>query len=284
MPNALWRGAISFGLVTIPVSLYPAKNTRGEISFHLLHKSDLSRVHNKHVDEAGHDVSLEEIVKGYEYEKNRYVVIEESDLKAANVEATQTIDIMAFVEGSQIDIAFYDTPYYTAPAKAGRKAYALLRETMRRTGKVGIGKLVIRERQHLCAVVVDGSALLAFTLRWPYQLRDAADLDLPGEDLEAAGVSPQELNMAEQLVGAMVADWNPGAYRDTFHEDLLRLIDQKVKTGQVTAAPEPVAPEEHAQVVDIMTLLKRSMEQVKPGAEAGVGVQRGEEAAAADAR
>ena len=261
MARALWKGAISFGLVTIPVSLYPARDSGDLIAFHLLHKDDLSRVHNKRVDEQGHEVSLEEVVKGYEYEKGRYVVIGAADLEAANVEATQTIEIMHFVDGSEIDIAYYDTPYYTEPSKAGRKAYALLRDVMVRTGKVGVAKLVIHERQHLCAVIAAGAALLACTLRWPHQLRDASELDLPGEDYVA---SEQEIKMAEQLVGAMVTAWQPEQYRDTYHEDLLKLIEDRVKTGRLTEVSEAPKREAHEdKVVDIMSLLKRSMEQQK---------------------
>jgi len=134
--RALWKGAISFGLVAIPVSLYPAKDAQGEVTFHLLHGRDLSRVHNKRVDEQDHEVPYEEVVRGYEYEKGRYVVVDDADLKAANVKATQSIDILHFVDGKDIDLAYFDVPYYTEPAKMGRKAYALLRETLRRTGKV----------------------------------------------------------------------------------------------------------------------------------------------------
>ena len=271
MARALWRGAISFGLVTIPVALYPAKSTQGDINFHMLHKDDLSRIHNKRVDEEDHEVPYEDVVRGYEYEKDQYVVIDEDDLRRANVEATQTIDIMHFVDGREIDIAYYDTPYYTEPSKAGRKAYALLRETLQRTQRVGVAKIVIRERQHLCALIADGPALLAYTLRWPYQLRDASDFDLPGEDLDKLNVSPQELKMAEQLVEAMTADWEPDQYTDTYREDLLRVIEEKVKGGEVTevAAPRPEARE--GNVVDIMALLKRSMEQRTAAGGSGDG-------------
>lgn len=262
MARALWKGAISFGLVTIPVSLYPAKDARENLSFHMLHREDLRRVHNKRVDEEGHEVALEDIVKGYEYERDRYVVLEPADLKRANIEATQSIDIMQFVDGADIDITYYDTPYYTEPAKAGRRAYALLRETIRRTGKVGVAKLVIRERQHLCAVLADGPVILAYTLRWPYQLREAADLDLPSEDLDELAVTDQELKMAEQLVEAMVGEWHPEQYRDTYRDDLLRMIEEKAKGGKMTADREP-KPQEGAEVVDIMALLRRSVEEKK---------------------
>jgi DNA end-binding protein Ku len=260
MARALWKGAISFGLVTIPVSLYPAKEARENVSFHMLHRDDLRRVHNKRVDEEGHEVALEDVVKGYEYERDQYVVLEPADLKRANVEATQSIDIMQFVDGGDIDITYYDTPYYTEPAKAGRRAYALLRETIRRSGKVGVARIVIRERQHLCAVLADGPVILAYTLRWPYQLREAADLDLPSENLDELAVTDQELKMAEQLVEAMVGEWRPEQYTDTYRNDLLRMIDEKVKGGKVTARKEP-KPKEGAEVVDIMALLRRSVEE-----------------------
>jgi DNA end-binding protein Ku len=260
MAHALWNGTISFGLVTIPVSLYPAKDTRADLSFHLLHKDDLARVRNKRVDERDHEVAYEDLVRGYEYEKGRYVVIGEGDLEAANVEATQSIDIMHFVDGAAIDLVYYDTPYYTEPSKAGRKAYALLREALEKTGKVGVAKIVIRERQHLCAVLPDGLALLAYTLRWPYQLRNALEFDLP-EEVE---VSKQEIKMAEQLVEAMTTDWNPEQYSDTYREDLLRIIDEKVKSGRVTeVTPAAEREEGEAQVIDIMALLKQSMERQK---------------------
>jgi len=260
--------------VTIPVSLYPAKNAQNNVTFRMLHAEDLRRVRNRWVDDEDHEVPYEEIVKGYEYEKDRYVVIGKADLEAVGPEATQSIDIMHFVDGADIDVAFYDTPYYTEPAKMGRRAYALLRETLRRTGKVGVAKIVIRERQRLCAVLADGPVLLAYTLRWPYQLRTASDLELPSEDLESLDLSPQELKMAGQLVEAMAASWEPEQYRDTYRDDLLRLIDEKIKKGDVTVAPEPPreeTPEVEAEVVDIMALLKRSVEErkkVKPGQKA----------------
>ena len=190
------------------------------------------------------------------------MVLEAADLKRANVEATQTIDIMQFVDAADIDITYYDTPYYTEPAKTGHRPYALLREIIRRTGNVGVGKIVIRERQHLCAIVADGPAIIAYTLRWPYQLRGAADLDLPSENLDDLAVTDQELKMAEQLVGAMVGEWQPEQYRDTYRDDLLKMIDEKVKGGKITG-PKQAKQAEGAEVVDIMALLRRSIEQRK---------------------
>jgi DNA end-binding protein Ku len=261
MARALWKGVISFGLVTIPISLYPAKDARENIAFHLLHRDDLRRIHNKRVDEAGHEVAIEDLVKGYEYEKDRYVILEPADFEAANVEATQSIDILQFVDVGDIDIMFYDTPYYTEPAKAGRRAYALLRETIKRTGKVGVGKIVIRERQHLCMITADGPVILAYTLRWPYQLRAPSELDLPGEDLNELGLSPEELRMAQQLVEAMVSDWRPDKLRDTYHDDLLKMIDAKVKGGELTPAAPAGRDSPEGEVVDIMALLRKSVEE-----------------------
>ena len=262
MPRPLWKGAISFGLVTIPVSLYPAKNARESVTFHMLHATDLRRVHNRWVDEDGHEISYEEIVKGYEYEKDRYVVVGKADLETAGVAATQSIDIMHFVNGADIELAFFDTPYYTEPAKVGRRAYALLRETLQHTGKVGVAKLVIRERQHLCAILPDGPVLLAYTLRWPYQLREASELELPSEDMSGLDLSPEEFKMAAQLVETMAAPWDPEQYHDTYHEHLLQMIEQKVQKGEVTATPQPAPKAEHeAEVVDIVELLKKSVQE-----------------------
>ncbi len=262
MARALWKGAISFGLVTIPVSLYTAKDARDNISFHMLHRDDLRRVHYKRVDDEGHEIPMEDIVKGYEYERDRYVVLEPSELEKAAVDATQSIDIMQFVDAKEIDIAYYDTPYYTEPAKSGRRAYALLRETIRHTGRVGVAKIVIRERQHLCALIADGPVMIAYTLRWPYQLRDPSDLDLPGEDLNELAITSQELKMAEQLVDTMAGEWQPEEYKDTYRDEVMRLIDEKIKTGKITAKRQP-REKGGAEVIDIMALLRQSIESKK---------------------
>lgn len=276
MARALWKGAISLGLVTIPVSLFPAKTTESDVKFNLLDRRDMRPVHNRRQDDTGHEVPWEEVVKGYEYAPGEYVVVSEEELKSAMPETTQSIDIIHFVDGAEIDSTYYDTPYYTEPSKVGRKAYGLLRETLRQTGLVGVAKIVVRTRQHLCALRVDGSMLLVQILRWPYQLRSAAEFDLPGEDMKSLSVSDAEINMAKQLVEAMTAKWEPEQYKDTYREEVLKIIDQKVQTGQVTTVSETAeeAPAE-GKVVDIMSLLKRSVERQKQEAARG-----GEEAEA----
>ena len=266
MPRALWNGSISFGLVMIPVSLFPARSTGSDIRFNQLHGADLKPVRNRRVDDAGHEVAWDEIVKGYEYEPDKYVVITEEELASVAVESTKAVEIMHFVDAAQINPDFYDTPYYTQPTKAGRKVYALLRETLASTGKVGIARVVIRTRQRLCSVRADGEMIVINILRWPYQLREAADFDLPGADHKELGITKAELKMAEQLVASMEQDWSPEEYTDTYRDAVLAMIEEKVAKGEVadidTATPDE-APAEGAEVVDIMDLLKRSMGKQK---------------------
>lgn len=265
MPRALWRGSISFGLVMIPVSLFPARSPRSDLRFNLLHEADMKPVRNQRVDDSGHEVPWDEIVKGYEYAPDQYVIVSQDELDGVSVVGTQSVDILHFVDASEIDPDFYDTPYYTEPTKQGRKVYALLRETLSRTGKVGVARVVIRTRQRLCSVRADGDMLVINILRWPYQLRDATDFNLPGSDLDELGVTKAELNMAEQLVASMEQNWSPEEYTDTYRDAVLAMIEEKVSRGETTAVEDVDAaaptPEAGAEVVNIMDLLKRSMEK-----------------------
>jgi DNA end-binding protein Ku len=257
----IWQGSINFGLVSIPVALYSAE-AGGSIDFDLLDRRDFSRVRYRRVNEkTGREVPWDEIVKGYEYEKGEYVALTDDDFVKANVKATQSIDILDFVDGADISPIYFDKPYYLVPLKNGRRAYALLREVMKRTGRVGIASVVIRSRQHLAALLVDGPTLILNLLRFSHELRDPSALAVP-ETGSAAG-SNQELKMAEQLVETMAGKWNPKKYRDEYHQDLLQMIDKKIKSGQ-TKAIEPAEPArrpKQGKVVDIMHLLRRSMEQ-----------------------
>lgn len=263
MPRSIWNGAISFGLVTIPVTLHAAEEA-SDVAFHLLDRRNMAPVHQQRVNAVtGEEVPWEEIVKGFEYSPDHYVVVTDDDFRAADVEATQTIDILAAVRSAEISTLYYDKPYYLAPAtKAARKPYALLRETLRESGYVGVATVVIRTRQHLAALIPVGDALMLDLLRWDHELREPSALDLPSGDLGALGVTDTERVLASQLVGALVADWDPAQYHDTYRERLLALIHRKVETGEVSAPPEPEAPEAPA-VVDIMDLLKRSVERAE---------------------
>ena len=260
MARAIWKGTISFGLVTIPVGLFSAVS-REELAFHLLDSRDFSAVHNKRVNEAtGEEVPWEAIVKGFQLPDGHWVTVTDEDFAAANVKATRTIDVLGAVCAEEIGVDFYDTPYNLAPEPQGAKAYALLREALRVSGRVAVAQIVIRSRQRLCALVPKGDVLLLEVLRYPYELRDSGELDLPSSDLAALGVTDAEVALAAQLVATIETAWDAAAYHDTYHDDLLALVERKA-AGEVISAPEPPAPT--AQVVDIMDLLKRSVEEAR---------------------
>ncbi len=271
MPRSIWKGAISFGLVNVPVTLYAAERQQ-ELRFNQLDRRTMSRVREKRVDEkTGQEVPYEEIVKGYDTGGGRYVVLTEDDLRRANPKATQTVNILGFVNADEIDIGYFVKPFYLAPIGSGRKGYALLRAVLRDSGRVAIAKVVIRTREYLCAVIARGDVLVLETLRYAYELRDTSELDLPEDDLQALGLTKPEITMAEQLIEAMVTPWDPAAYRDEYRDDLLRVIEEKERTGRVeeVAPSEGVGAPAEGQVVDIMALLKRSVDQVRGSRGAG---------------
>ena len=193
--------------------------------------------------ETNKEVEWNDIVKGYEYEKERYVILTEEDFKRANVKATQTIDIMAFVDAEEVAPTYFETPYYLAPDKRGEKGYALLRETLKATDKIGIATVVIRTRQYLAALIPSGDVVVLNTLRYENELKSAKDLEVPLGNLKASGVSPREIEMAKKLVEEMTDQWKPEGYRDTYHEDLLKLIDKRIKAGKTEVITEADADE-----------------------------------------
>jgi DNA end-binding protein Ku len=265
MPRTLWKGAISFGLVHIPVGLYSAEK-RNSFDLTMLDRRSMKPVGFKRYNkETGEDVSWDDIVKGYEYEKDRYVVLTEEDFKRANVEATQTVEILSFVDGEEIGPMYYETPYYLAPDKRGHKGYALLRETLKQTGKIAIANVVIRTRQYVAALIPYKDVILMNTLRYPNELRDTDELDLPSSNLKTAGVGSREVEMARRLVEGMSAPWKPEEHRDTYHEDLLTLIEKRVQAGQTEEVIEPSKeegkPRAKGEVIDLMALLKKSVEE-----------------------
>jgi DNA end-binding protein Ku len=261
MPRPLWKGAITFGLVHVPVNLYPGSQPNS-LDLDLLDKRDFAPVGYRRVNKrTGKEVAAENIVKGYEYRKGEYVVVGEEDFRQANVQATQTVEIQSFIEPSRIAPQYFDTPYYLEPGKRGEKGYALLRETLRKTGRVGIAKVVIRTRQYVAAVMPVDRLLVLNTLRFAGELRPPAKLELPPAKLDAVGVSARAMAMAMRLIEDMSEDWHPETYKDTYRDDLLLRIEQKVKRGQKHEVEEAVAAKGRptAQVIDLVALLKESL-------------------------
>ncbi|MBV7534225.1 Ku protein [Duganella sp. sic0402] len=260
--RALWKGAISFGLVYIPVEMYTAVQEH-DLDLTMLDRRDFSPIgYKRYNKKSGKEVTWDDIVKGYEYEDNEYVVLSDEDLKRANVEATQTIDIVAFVEAADVPLTYFETPYYLAPSRGGSKVYALLRETLRKAGKIGIATVVMRTKQHLCALVCVEDKIVLNTLRYATEIRSAEELKLPPATLKAAGISDKELKMALSLVEGMSEEWKPEQYHDTYKEDVMAMVKKKIKAGQtktITAAEaEPTAPKA-SNVVDLVALLQDSL-------------------------
>lgn len=269
--RTIWKGHISFGLVQIPVGLYPATQDQ-DLSFHMIDKRDQSPIGYKKINKrTGQEVTQADIVKAVEWDEGEYVILEEEDFAKANVEATQTVDIVAFVEAGAIEPRYFVRPYYIAPTKKSTKAYALLREVMKRTGKIGVAKVVLRTRQYVAALIPSDDMLVLELLRYDHELRDMEEYDVPGGDLKKLGVSPRELQMAEALVEGLSDEWQPDQYRDDFHDDLVAIIEEKAKTGQVTTRHAVAEEGGGAEILDIMSLLKRSIEatgQAKKGEKA----------------
>jgi DNA end-binding protein Ku len=258
--RTLWKGAISFGLVYIPVTLHSA-TAEHRMKFNLLDKRTMNPVGNTQVNKAtGEAMQKEEVVKGFEYEKDQYIVVSPDEIKAALPKSTQTIEIESFVDGGQIPSTYYNKPYYVAPAAKGQKPYLLLLETLRRTGKVGIARVVISTRQHLAALFPAQEGLVLELLRWHDEVRDTAGLPLPDE--KDTKVSERELKMAEQLVNELADKWKPEAFRDEFREKLEKLVKEKVKAGEGEHIMKPLEGEEvkpSADILDLTELLRRSL-------------------------
>ena len=266
--STIWKGALTFGLVNIPVELKSAVRS-DNISFRLLHEEDLSPVKYERVcQRTGEPVPWDEIVKGYEYEKGKFVVLTDEDFKAAALESSKTIDILDFVQESEIDPRFFETPYYLVPSKGGEKAYALLREAVRNAGAVGIGKIIIRQSQHLAGVKVVGEALVLEIMRFANELVDAEEYKFP----DAEVVRPQELKMAEQLVANLAEPFDPEKYTDEYRANLMKIIKAKMKGKKVTLKEERDEPGD-AKVLDLMATLQASLEEGRRS-EVGGGRKR----------
>lgn len=263
MARPVWSGHISFGLIQIPVDLHSAER-RTDIQFHMIDSRNQARVRYERVnEETGEEVPWGEIVKGYEYDDGRYVLLDDDDLKEAAPEVTKSVDLSGFVDAAAIDPIFFDKPYYLVPGKRGDKPYTLLRESLKRSGKAGVATVVIRTRQYLALVMPRGNALMLNLLRYAQELRTEEDFKLPEESLSHYKLTRKEIDMAEHLIESMSEDWIPDQYKDEYRGALLAYIEKKMKKGG--AKPKPARDEEperaSAEVIDLMELLKRSVDK-----------------------
>jgi DNA end-binding protein Ku len=258
--RAIWKGSISFGLVNIPIALYPATR-KEELKFRLLRAKDLSPVNYKRVAEKdGKEVPWDEIVKGYEYEKGKYIVLKDEDFQRVDLEATQTVDIQDFVDQEEIDPMFFYKPYYLEPQKGGDKAYVLLRDVLEKTGKVGIAKVVIKTRQYLAGVKAEDSVLVLELMHFAEELANAEKLHVPKK------IEPgkRELDMAKALVESMSAKWDPKKYRDDYREALMEVIEEKVEAGGEEIEEKPKQkPRPSTKVIDLVSVLQESLNKTK---------------------
>ena len=265
MARAIWKGAISFGLVHIPVALVSATSSKG-VDFDWLDKRSMDPVGYKRINKVtGKDIDKDNIVKGVEYEKGRYVVISEEEIRKARPEATQTIDIFSFVEAQEIPLQAFDTPYYLAPDKRGGKVYALLRQTLDSTGKVALARVVLHTQQHLALIRPLEDALVMITLRWPSQVRALEGLELDSSVTEAK-IDKRELQMAKRLVEDMSGSWTPEEYQDDFKQTIMDLVEEKASKGKIATVTsvDEQGEQKGADILDLTDLLKRSLAGKKP--------------------
>jgi DNA end-binding protein Ku len=258
--RAIWKGSISFGLVNIPIALYPATR-KEDLRFRLLRAKDLSPVNYKRVAEKdGKEVPWDQILKGYEYEKGKYVVLKDEDFQRVDLEATQTVDIQDFVKQEEIDPVFFYKPYYLEPQKGGDKAYVLLRETLKKTGKIGIAKVVIKTRQYLAGVKAEQDVLVLELMHFAEELADPSKLHIPKK------IEPgkREIDMATALVNSMSSKWDPKKYRDDYREALMEVIEEKVEAGgkELEEKPKKKAPPS-TKVIDLVSVLQQSLNQTQ---------------------
>jgi DNA end-binding protein Ku len=275
MARAIWKGSISFGLVNIPIALYAATR-REELKFRLLRKTDLSPVNYKRVAEKdGKEVPWDQIVKGYEYEKGKYVVLQEEDFQRVDLEATQTVDIQDFVDLEEIDPMFFYKPYYLEPQKGGDKAYALLRDALKDTRKVGVAKVVIKTRQYLAGVKAMKDVLVLELMHFAEELADAEKLHVP-KKLEPG---KREMDMARALVQSMSGKWDPEKYHDDYREALMDVIEEKVESGGKEIKDKPKEKKPSSKVIDLVAVLQQSLAQSQGAKKKPAAKSKGKRAA-----
>jgi DNA end-binding protein Ku len=254
--RAIWSGALSFGLVNIPVKLYSAAEDR-DLHFHLLHKEDMSPIRYARVcRHEGKEIPYEDIVRGYEYAKGDYVVLADEDFDKADLRKTKAIDIAQFADGSEIDSKYFDTPYYLEPAKGAEKPYSLLREALKRTGKVGLGKFVLRQKEILCVIRPENDLLVLERIRFYDQIREPDGLKIPA----AVDLPEREIDLALELIDHLSATFEPEKFKDTYTEELKEVIEQKAQGKEIEVRGEAPAP---TRVKDLMSVLRQSLEREK---------------------
>ena len=259
--RAIWKGAISFGLVNIPVALFPALR-REELKFRLLRASDMSPVNYKRVAEAdGKEVPWDQIVKGYEYQKGKFVVLKDEDFARVDIEATQTVDIVNFVELKEVNPLLFNKPYYMEVSKGGEKAYALLREALLDVGKIGIAKVVLKTRQHLAAIKAQDKGLMLELMHFPEELIEPGEFKLPA----TRTVSRPELAMARELIASMTVPWKPEDYQDEYHEKLEKIVEEKVKHPEAGKTRRATRPKAASNVIDLAEVLRQSLRETRAG-------------------
>ncbi|STX29516.1 Ku protein [Legionella beliardensis] len=258
MTKPVWKGYISFGLVAIPVDLYPVEK-KNELRFHLLDSRDQSRVHYERINaETGKEVPWDEVVKAYEFQKGSYVVLDEEDFKRAAPEAFKSIDIEEFVNLSDVSCLYFDRPYYMVPDSSNKKAYVLLRESLKKTKKVGVAKIVIRNREHLTLILPHEDALILYVIRYQQEIRSHSEFEFPEESLKAYHINDREIKIATDLIDEMSAKWQPEKYHDEYREALMKWIEEK-KPTKSTKRKAQKPTEKNDDLIDFMTLLKNSL-------------------------
>lgn len=266
MARPVWNGSITFGLVNVPVRLYSAES-KNDLHFHLIDSRNHARVRYERVNEVtGEEVPWNQIIKGYEYDDGNYVLLQQEEFEKASVRMSKTIDIEGFVDVNAVPLTYYDRPYFVEPAKGAEKGYVLLREALKKSGGVGITKVVIRTRQHLALLMPKDDILILEILRFPQELREPSEFNFPGGDLRKSNVSKKEIDLAEQLIDGMSADWEPKEYHDEYRQALMQFIEKKIKSGkqhEVYEAEEEA--EEEPRHINFVELLRKSVAESKGG-------------------
>ncbi|MCW8442890.1 Ku protein [Fluoribacter gormanii] len=265
MPKSIWKGEISFGLVSIPVSLYSIEE-HDELKFHLLDKKTKSRVHYQRISEkSGKEVPWDQVVKGFEFEKDRYIIVDEKKFEKASPDLFKAINIEEFVDFQEIDSLYLMKPYYLIPESKNKKAYVLLRESLKKTNKAGVAKVIIRTKESICLILPHQYALLLYLIHFKDELRDENEMEVPKEDFKNYKISQSEIKMAVTLIDEMTAKWQPEKYHNEYREALQKWLDQQIaKQPAIKANEEPeIAQENSADVVDFISLLKESMRKRK---------------------